>query len=83
MIKPSKHMSLDSSVLRQAAILLSAFRDRGPLRLSEIEHLIQVSCGGAGRFNIHATLSFLFALKRIVYDDSSDLFILNNSNGLK
>lgn len=74
MLKPSKHLDLDRSVIRVASIALDALRKRRILSHNRVVKLIRDRVGDDGDVVVAPALSFLFLLGRVEYHVINDSF---------
>ncbi len=73
MIRPAKHLNLDTCVLRAAAVMLSRLRDERLCRFSDLRASLE-SFGEDAEPIFMPTLHFLFLLGRIDYHPQTDSF---------
>lgn len=73
MIRPTKHLNLDTCVLRAAAVLLSRLHDERLCRFSDLRASLE-SFGEDAEPIFMPTLHFLFLLGRIDYHPQTDSF---------
>lgn len=73
MIRPAKHLNLDSCVLRAAAVLLSRLREERICRFSDLRASLEPFGEDADPIFM-PTLHFLFLLGRIDYHSQTDSF---------
>lgn len=73
MIRPAKHLNLDTCVLRAAAVLLSRLRDERLCRFSDLRASLEPFGEDAEPIFI-PTVHFLFLLGRIDYHPQTDSF---------
>lgn len=73
MIRPAKHLNLDTCVLRAAAALLVRLREERICRFVELRNTLE-SFGEDAEPIFMPTLHFLFLLGRIDYHSQTDSF---------
>ena len=73
MIRPAKHLNLDSCVLRAAAVLLVRLREKRICQFSDLRHSLEPLGEDADPIFM-PTLHFLFLLGRIDYHPQTDSF---------
>ena len=73
MIRPAKHLNLDTCVLRAAAILLSRLRDERLCHFSDLRTSLELF-GEDAEPIFMPTIHFLFLLGRIDYHPQTDSF---------
>lgn len=74
MIRPSKHLDLDRSVLRVASIILRALQGRRMLGYDTVVRLVRDRVGDDGDIIVGPALSFLYLLGRLEYHVKNDSF---------
>jgi ABC-3C biological conflict system middle component len=72
MLTPRKHLNLDVSVLRIAAIMLRELNKRGVVGLERLRGVILRRAGADADLSFLPALSFLFLLGRIEYHVMND-----------
>lgn len=80
MIRPAKHLNLNTCVLRAAAVLLSRLRDERLCRFSDLRASLE-TFGEDAEPIFMPTLHFLFLLGRIDYHPQTDSFEYLESQG--
>ena len=68
MIRPHKYINLETCVLRVAAAVLAALRERGPLTLDEVDDSVGDALGMASRTNLMPGLVVCYSLGTVEYD---------------
>ena len=74
MIRPSKHLDLDRSVLRVMSVILYALRRRRMMEYDAVVRLIRTKVGDDGDVVVAPALNFLFLVGRIQYHVKNDSF---------
>ena len=74
MLTPSKHLNLDTSVLRVSAIMLKELKKRGVVEFERLRNLILRRVGPDGEIAFMPSLSFLFLLGVVEYHLKTDAF---------
>lgn len=72
MLTPRKHLNLDVSVLRVAAIMLRELNRRGVIELERLRGMVVRRVGGDGELSFLPALSFLFLHGKIDYHLKND-----------
>ena len=72
MLTPRKHLDLDSSVLRVAAIMLRTLKRPGVVEFERLRGVILKRVGDAGEVSFMPALNFLYLLGRVVYHVQND-----------
>jgi hypothetical protein len=72
MLTPRKHLDLDSSVLRIAAIMLRTLKRPGVMEFERLRGVILKRVGEAGEVSFMPALNFLFMLGRVDYHVQND-----------
>lgn len=72
MITPQKHMNLDTSVIRVAALIIKQVAKRRSVELEVIKRQIIKRTGTDGELVLLPALNFLFLLDKIVYHPKND-----------
>ena len=72
MLTPRKHLDLDSSVLRVAAVMLRTLKRPGVMEFERLRGVVLRRVGDAGEMSFMPALSFLFLLGRIDYHGQND-----------
>jgi len=74
MIKPTKHLNLDNSLINVSAILINEFKKRPTISYDEILQLIHIKIGKQGKEIVPYALNFLFLFGKIEYHETLDVF---------
>lgn len=74
MLRPRKHMDLDSCPLRVSAILLNYLKAKRVAAYAELFHIVPEAALGDREITFRASVSLLFLLGKIDYLAKSDLF---------
>lgn len=72
MITPQKHMNLDTSVIRVAALIIKQVAKRRSVELEVIKRQIIKRTGTDGELVLLPALNFLFLLDKIAYHPKND-----------
>lgn len=72
MITPSKHMSLDASVIRIGAMLLKELSKFNIVSMDKALSLTEKHAGKDGIIMLEPTLSFLYLIGKIEYHQQTD-----------
>jgi hypothetical protein len=72
MLTPRKHLDLDSSVLRVAAIMLRTLKRPGVMEFERLRGVVLKRVGEAGEVSFMPALNFLFLLGRVDYHVQND-----------
>jgi hypothetical protein len=80
MLKPHKHMDLDSSVLRAGAIVLRNVRRRHVADLNTLRQRVFNASGDATDKTFGAALNLLFLLGLIKYHPATDIVEYTGKN---
>ena len=74
MLKPSKHLDLDVSVLRISAIMLKELRKKGVVEFEKLRSVVLKRVGADGDLAFMPSLSFLYLLGLVEYHIKNDTF---------
>lgn len=72
MLTPKKHLDLDSSVLRVAAIMLRSLKRPGVMEFERLRGVVLRRVGEGGEVSFMPALNFLFLLGRVDYHTQND-----------
>jgi hypothetical protein len=72
MLTPRKHLNLDISVMRIAAIMLRELNRRGVMEFEKLRTLVIRRVGPDGELSFMPALGFLYLLGRIEYHLKND-----------
>jgi hypothetical protein len=72
MLTPKKHLDLDVSVMRIAAIMLRELNRRGVVEFERLRGVVIRRVGPDGDLSFMSALSFLYLLGRIEYHIKND-----------
>ena len=72
MLTPRKHLNLDLSVIRIAAIMLKELRKRGVLEFERLRSIVQSRVGPDGEQVFLSALNFLYLLGKVEYHIKND-----------
>ena len=75
MIRPAKHMDVNTCVLSVAASILSELQRTTAIPLDELDETIQTRISSIARLNFIPALNLLFLLGGIEYDDEADAIV--------
>ncbi|APO56170.1 hypothetical protein ACVIW2_007206 [Bradyrhizobium huanghuaihaiense] len=73
MLTPRKHLNLDVSVLRIAAIMLRELKKRGVMEFERLRGIVIRRVGGDGEITFLPALSFLYLMGKIEYHAKNDV----------
>ncbi|RFB82155.1 hypothetical protein B5K08_31085 [Rhizobium leguminosarum bv. trifolii] len=74
MITAQKHLDLDNSVLRVAAVMLRELKKRRVLEFSALRKKVLKAVGSESEIAFHSALSFLFVVGKLEYHVKNDSF---------
>ena len=74
MLRPAKHLNLDTSVLYVSSLLLKWLSRYRLMTYVELYHRLENQLGIDARTVFLPTLSYLFLIKRIDYHEKTDSF---------
>lgn len=72
MIRPTKHLDLDLSVLRAGAVMLAALRKARVMPLFEFRAKLVSALGNDGESMFVPTVNFLYLIGRVEYHARTD-----------
>jgi len=72
MLTPRKHLDLNTSLLRVAAIMLKELRRRGVIEMMVLKHRVVRKVGSNGELVFLSALNFLYLLGRVEYHVKND-----------
>lgn len=72
MLTPRKHLDLNTSLLRIAAIMLRELNKRGVVELTTLKQRVIRRVGSDGELMFLPTLSFLYLLGKVEYHIQND-----------
>jgi hypothetical protein len=72
MLTPKKHMNLDVSVMRIAAIMLRELSRRGVIEFEKLRGIVIRRVGADGDLSFMPALGFLFLLGKVEYHIKND-----------
>jgi hypothetical protein len=72
MLTPKKHLDLDVSVMRVAAIMLRELNRRGVVEFERLRGMVIRRVGADGELSFMPALSFLYLLGRVEYHLKND-----------
>lgn len=75
MIRPAKHVDLNTCVLSVSAAILSELQRAKAIPLDELDEVIQTRIDATARFNFIPALNLLFLLGSVDYDQDSDAIV--------
>ena len=76
MIKPTKHMDLNTCVLSVAASILVELQRTKAIPLDELDEAIQARIDATAQLNFIPALNMLYLLGSIDYDTEADAIVL-------
>jgi hypothetical protein len=71
-LTPQKHLNLDVSVIRVAAIMLRELKRRGVVEFEKLRGVVIKRVGADGDLSFLPALSFLYLLGRVEYHIKND-----------
>lgn len=74
MLKPTKHLNLDTSVLYVSSLLLKWLSKRRLITYADLYRRLEHTLGNDARTIFLPTLSYLFLLNKIEYHEKTDAF---------
>ncbi len=74
MITAQKHLDLDNSVLRVAAVMLRELKKRRVLEFSALRKKVLKAVGSESEIAFNSALSFLFVVGKLEYHVKNDSF---------
>jgi hypothetical protein len=74
MLKPNKHLNLDTSVLYVSSLLLKWLSNKRLMTYADLYHRLENELGSDARTVFLPTLSFLFLISKIEYHEKTDSF---------
>jgi hypothetical protein len=80
MIKPAKHMDVNTCVLSVAASILLELQRTTAIPLNELDETIQSRINSMARLNFIPALNLLFLLGGIDYDEEADAIVYQTGN---
>jgi hypothetical protein len=84
MLRPLKHTDLNTCILNVGTLILDLLAKYGPAKYDDMVMNLKEELGDNARFQVGPSLSFLYLLGLIEYDQNSDtIFRENNSIGGK
>ncbi len=72
MLTPKKHLNLEVSVLRVAALMLQQLRKRGVVEFERLRAYVIRRVGQDGELSFMPALNFLFLLDKVEYHIKND-----------
>lgn len=75
MIRPTKYMDLNASVLNVAAEVLTELQRFGAIPLPELSETIASRVGASAKYNFFPALSLLYMTGKIEYDADVDAIV--------
>ena len=80
MLRPFKHIDLNTCILNVSSFILDKLIECGPTKYSEVIVSLQEQFGENVRFQTGPSLSFLYLLGAIDYDQTSDTIFMKESS---
>jgi hypothetical protein len=74
MLKPTKHLNLDTSVLYVSSLLLKWLNKQRLMSYTDLYRRLENHLGNDARAVFLPTLSFLFLINKIEYHEKTDSF---------
>ncbi len=82
MIRPTRHLDLNTCVLNVATKIAGYLRSNGPAKYGLLLDAIQDELGPSARFQFPLSVSLLYLLGTVEYDEESDvLFAVDPTQG--
>lgn len=75
MIRPTKYLDLNTSVIRISAFILKELKVAKAIQIHELDEIIRNNLGENSRFNFIASLNFLYLVGKIDYEETTDSLI--------
>ena len=75
MIRPTKHMDLNTCVLSVTAVILLELQRTKAIPLYELDETVQTQIDAYARINFIPALNLLFLLGIVDYDDKTDAIV--------
>lgn len=72
MLTPKKHLDLDSSVIRVAALILSELQRRSVVQLEKLRAYIIRRVGEDGEIAFLPSINFLYLVGKVAYHPQND-----------
>ena len=80
MLRPSKHTDLNMCILNVGSLILEQLAKYGPTKYDDMVMNLKEELGDNARFQVGPSLSLLYLLGLIEYDQNADtIFTENNS----
>ena len=76
MIRPTKHLDLDTCILNVAAHALSILKGAGAMQYDGLLKMLQATLSKRIRFEFVLALDLLYLAGRIEYDEDTDAVVL-------
>ena len=83
MIKPTKYLNLDLSLINVSAILMNEFKEQKIIRYDDLLAISLNKIGKSGKEIMPYSLNFLFLLGKIEYHQAIDAFEFKQQNETK
>jgi hypothetical protein len=74
MLKPTKHLNLDTSVLYISSLLLKWLSKKRLMSYADLYRRLELVIGNDARTVFLPTLSYLYLINKIEYHDKTDAF---------
>jgi ABC-three component (ABC-3C) system Middle Component 8 len=74
MLKPTKHLNLDTSVLYVSSLLLKWLSKKRLMSYADLYRRLELVIGNDARTVFLPTLSYLYLINKIEYHDKTDAF---------
>ena len=75
MIRPTKYIDLDASVLNVTAVVLSELQRIRAIPLGELNEVVTSRIGSSAKYNFAAALSLLYMTGKVEYDENGDAIV--------
>jgi hypothetical protein len=79
MLRPSKHTDLNTCILNVGSLILDQLSRYGPTKYDDMVINLKEELGDNARFQVGTSLSLLYLLGLIDYDQNSDTIFRENS----
>jgi len=79
MLRPSKHTDLNTCILNVGSLILDQLVRYGPTKYDDVVINLKEELGDNARFQVGTSLSLLYLLGLIEYDQNSDTIFRENS----
>ncbi len=80
MLRPTRHLDLNTCVVKASATILQQIQDHGPIKYEALILNLQDQLGENIRFQVGPSLGLLYLLGLVEYDDDSDVLYLTRKS---